>query len=119
LDDAISKIKHGNKENKFRRRIEFVKEGLKYSQLIVAIRREMTAFEKGDKKAGLKVEELWNQVFKLKESMDPLSINFVYIKHAGKNENKKSPARMLGLESVQPVEGSTLRKMAIENAENE
>lgn len=110
LNEALAKVSEADKYGKFRKRVEFAKNGLQFTELIVAIRKEMIAFEEGNQKSKAKVEALWDKVYVLKDKMSPDAINFVYVKHIKEGDTRKRSKRMLGLEPSQPLEGIVLRK---------
>ena len=120
-ESYIKEAKLANDRNdnaKYNKRIEFTEEGLVFTKSIVKIRGLMSVLEKDvkNKEIELLIEKEWNEINTLKLKMNPLAINFNYVKYIkGHSERGSYDGRMTGLIPSKPITKKILKELAREN----
>jgi hypothetical protein len=105
----------GLENKKFKERIMFANQGLIFTKKIVEIRQQMNRFEKdlNNKEIALKIDNLWMEIDKLKIQMNPLAIDFRYVKYLkGHSKNGSYNGRMTGIVPNKPITKRILKEIS-------
>lgn len=94
-------------------RVKFAKQGLIFAQKIVKIRALMSDYEQSNnQKIRNEIEIEWRKVDELKTKMNPLAINFGYVKYLKNGKDSGSyTRRMTGLLPDKPITTKILKQM--------
>ena len=103
LDKAKKRTK-GKSLVKYNKRIKFVESGMRFTYLMITIRREMESYEKTkNRESYQKIKSNWEEIVRLKKQMDPIAINFNFIKPWVPEAKSEYKRRMKGMVVELPV----------------
>ncbi len=104
LLDQAKKRTRGKAFAKFNKRIKFVESGMRFTYLMVNIRKEMEIYERTKSRDNYqKIKTNWEEIAKLKKQMNPLAINFNFIKPWVPEAKSEYKRRMKGMVVELPV----------------
>lgn len=113
LDTAATKL--AGADEKFRRRLEFVRCGMEFTELVVDTRAWMQKFEaskKMDEAAKAHVLANWERAAKMKDKFPEFAINWQAVFREGGKDK-----RVMGLHPDHPLEGRVLRELQADGLE--